>query len=58
LGCRKANTNFKKLISVNKHKELINYTALGKAAKLSIPTPEHYLLLLYILGLKAENEST
>jgi len=51
-----ANTTFKKLITENNHKELINYSALGKSAKLSIPTPEHYLPLLYILGLKQENE--
>jgi 4,5-DOPA dioxygenase extradiol len=29
---------------------------LGQAAKMSIPTPEHYLPLLYILGLKEEKE--
>ena len=38
------------------HKSLINYKANGKAFQLSIPTPEHYLPLLYILALKEKNE--
>ena len=29
---------------------LIDYPALGEAALLSVPTPEHYLPLLYVLG--------
>jgi len=51
------NEKFKKLISENEHKALINYSALGSAAKLAIPTPEHYLPLLYTLGLKEEKEN-
>jgi 4,5-DOPA dioxygenase extradiol len=51
-----ANETLKKLISGNKHDQLINYQALGKAVQLAIPTSEHYLPLLYILGLKEENE--
>jgi 4,5-DOPA dioxygenase extradiol len=35
---------------------LIKYESLGKGAKLSIPTPEHYLPLIYTLGLKEEKE--
>jgi 4,5-DOPA dioxygenase extradiol len=31
---------------------LINYKLLGKEAMLAIPTPEHYLPLMYTLGLK------
>ena len=50
------NTTLKKLILDNHHKELINYSSLGKPALYAIPTPEHYLPLLYILGLKEENE--
>lgn len=51
------NTTFKKLIETNNHKELINYTSLGKSAELAIPTPEHYLPLIYIMGLKEEKEN-
>lgn len=50
------NDTFKSLILNNEHAPLINYESLGQAAKMSIPTPEHYLPLLYILGLKEENE--
>lgn len=52
-----ANETFKKLISANDHKDLINYNLLGKAAQLSIPTPDHWLPLLYALALKEEKEN-
>jgi 4,5-DOPA dioxygenase extradiol len=32
------------------HKPLVDYQRLGSDAALSIPTPEHYLPLLYVLG--------
>jgi len=51
------NEKFKKLISENNHKDLINYSSLGKAAALAIPSPEHYLPLLYTLALKGEKEN-
>lgn len=51
-----ANSKFKKLILDNDHKQLINYKSLGREVELSIPTPEHYLPLLYSLALKTENE--
>jgi 4,5-DOPA dioxygenase extradiol len=35
---------------------LIAYNQLGRDAMLSIPTPEHYLPLLYVLGLRKKNE--
>ncbi len=35
---------------------LVEYGTLGEAAQLSIPTPEHYLPLLYVLGSRAPGE--
>ena len=36
---------------------LINYESLGRDALLSIPTPDHYLPLLYVLGTHREGET-
>ena len=35
---------------------LIDYPALGPDAALSVPTPEHYLPLLYVLGTRQPGE--
>jgi len=52
-----ANALFKRLINENRHSELANYPSLGNAVQLAVPTPEHYLPLLYVLALKQENET-
>jgi 4,5-DOPA dioxygenase extradiol len=52
-----ANGLFKKLIKEGRVDELIDYRSLGKAARLAIPTNEHYLPMLYALALKREGES-
>ena len=39
------------------HTPLVNYESLGKDALLSVPTPEHYLPLLYVLGASAKDEA-
>lgn len=46
----------KRLIDIHDHQSLINYDTLGKAARLSIPTNEHYLPLLYTLALQDQKE--
>jgi 4,5-DOPA dioxygenase extradiol len=51
------NEKFKQLISDGDYKSLINYESLGSESRLAIPTPEHYLPLLYSLGLKGANDS-
>ncbi len=50
------NQTFKQLILEGTHDKLINYSTLGKEAMLAIPTPEHYLPLLYTLGLKNKKD--
>jgi len=44
------------LILGGEHDRLVAYPSLGEAARLSIPTPEHYLPLLYILALQQPGE--
>jgi 4,5-DOPA dioxygenase extradiol len=38
------------------HRPLVEYETLGRDAVLSVPTPEHYLPLLYILGMQQPGE--
>jgi hypothetical protein len=38
------------------HDALIDYAAGGEDAALSVPTPEHYLPLLYVAALQADDE--
>lgn len=47
---------FKDNIAGGNHEPLINYESFGKSARLAIPTPEHYLPLLYTLGLQEKGE--
>jgi 4,5-DOPA dioxygenase extradiol len=51
-----ANEKFKGLITSGNHQQLINYRSLGREIELSVPTPEHFLPLLYTLALKSEKE--
>src|SRR3546814_19685587 len=39
------------------HQALVDYEALGRDAELSIPTPDHYLPLLYVLGASDESDA-
>lgn len=46
----------KQFILEGNHQALINYSKQGRAFELSIPTPEHYLPLLYTLALQDKND--
>lgn len=51
-----ANAGFKKMIKSGEYDKLANVPEMSSAYKLAVPTPEHYNPLLYVLGLKEENE--
>lgn len=52
-----ADEKMKKFILDQNHTALINFRSQGRVFDLAIPTPEHYLPLLYVLGLKDSDES-
>jgi len=47
----------RKRIDAGDHQSLADYPSLGRDARMSIPTPEHYLPLLYVLALQAKGEA-
>ncbi len=50
------NETFKQLIAEGAHPRLVQYEKLGAEARLAIPTPEHYLPLVYTLGLSTPKD--
>jgi 4,5-DOPA dioxygenase extradiol len=50
------NSTFKKLITDGNHDALIHYENFGLAGRKAIPSPEHYIPLLYALALKEKND--
>jgi 4,5-DOPA dioxygenase extradiol len=52
------NEKFKAFIQSGDNNRLIRYDLLGTAARLAIPTPEHYLPLLFIMGVRDKSEKT
>jgi 4,5-DOPA dioxygenase extradiol len=51
-----ANDKMKEFITSGDHKSLINYKMQGRAFQLAIPTPDHFLPLLYTLALQEKGE--
>lgn len=52
-----AQEKMKNLITEGDHDQLIRARNLGRAFELAIPTPEHYLPLLYTLALRDKDDS-
>lgn len=52
-----ANEKMKEYILNDNHQALIDYGSQGQVFQLAIPTPEHYLPLLYVLALKDRKDS-
>lgn len=54
---REAGDKMKQYISSGEFDRLIQYSAQGKAFQLAIPSPEHYLPLLYVLALQGKSDA-
>lgn len=52
-----ASNKMKSCILSGDHQPLVNFQAQGKAFNLAIPTPEHFLPLLYTLALQEKDEA-
>jgi 4,5-DOPA dioxygenase extradiol len=50
-------TEAKRLLVAGDHGRLVDYEKLGRDALLSVPTPDHYLPLLYVLGTRQGDEA-
>ena len=46
----------RQMMLAGEYKALVDYEKLGRDAMLSIPTPDHYLPLLYVLGARQRGE--
>jgi 4,5-DOPA dioxygenase extradiol len=46
----------REMLMAGEHRPLVDYEKLGRDALLSIPTPDHYLPLLYAIGARQQGE--
>ena len=49
-------TEARGLLLSGEDKPLVDYESLGREAQLSIPTPDHYLPLLYVIGTRQQTD--
>lgn len=49
-------TEAKQMMIAGEYKPLIDYEKLGREAMLSIPTPDHYLPMLYVIATRQQGE--
>jgi 4,5-DOPA dioxygenase extradiol len=49
-------TEAKAMMLAGEYKPLIEYERLGREAMLSIPTPDHYLPMLYVIATRQQGE--
>ena len=50
------NESIREALASRDHRALVDFEKLGEAARLSVPTPEHYLPLLYVAALQGDDE--
>lgn len=51
------NDKVRENLTARDHVPLIDYATSGEDARLSVPTPDHYLPLLYVIAQQGENET-
>jgi 4,5-DOPA dioxygenase extradiol len=55
-GASRFEEKVRRVLQSEKDGQLIDYGALGPEAQLAVPTPDHYLPLLYVLGSRRKGE--
>jgi len=51
------NQRIREALATRDHRALVDFEKLGEDARLSVPTPEHYLPLLYVAALQGVDEA-